>query len=235
MKLHCVWEHNGNDTLLYAQELPGAFARGASLEEAQEKMKREAVSYLHWCGLSVPEPVEPVVAQEKVSVLMIRDADSDVLFDTECAPLLPQEYRELKERVLRSAADFQRLYDAIPQKDVSDRPVRPTFYSKVPRTAQEMYDHTKCVNPYYFGEIGAEADAEGSILACRQRGFRALETMPEYLENRVICGSYDEEWSLRKVLRRFLWHDRIHARAMYRMAVRMFGKDAVPDPFCFEE
>ena len=133
------------------------------------------------------------------------------------------------------AADFQQLYDAVPQKDVSDRPVRPTFYSKVPRTAQEMYDHTKCVNPYYFGEIGAEADAEGSILACRQRGFQTLETMPDYLENRVICGSYDEEWSLRKVLRRFLWHDRIHARAMYRMAVRMFGKDAVPDPFCFEE
>lgn len=235
MKLHCVWEHNGNDTLLYAQELPGAFARGASPEEALEKMKKEAASYLRWCGKPVPETVEPVITQEKISVLMIRDADSDVLFDEEKAPLSAEEYTELKERVLRSAADFQRLYDAVPQKDVGDRPERPTFYSRVPRTAREMYEHTKCVNPYYFGEIGADTDAEGGILECRQRGFQALEALDGYLENRVICGSYDEEWSLRKVLRRFLWHDRIHAKAMYRMAVRMFGAEKIADPFCFGE
>lgn len=235
MKVHCVWEHNGGDTLLYAQELPGAFTRGASLEEALEKMKTEVISYLRWCGEPFPAAVEPVVAQEKVSVLMIRDADSDVLFDTERAPLTTEEYTRLKARVLRSAEDFQRLYESIPQKEISDRPVRPTFYNKAPRTAQEMYDHTKCVNSYYFGEIGVEADAEGSILHCRQRGFQALESTEDYLQNVVTVGSYEEEWSLRKVLRRFLWHDRIHARAMYRMAVRLFGAENVPDSFCFHD
>ena len=234
MKVHCVWEHNGSDTLLYAQELPGAFTRGASLEEALEKMKTEAAAYLCWCGETIPEIVEPVVVQEKISVLMIRDADSDVLFDTERVPLTTEEYTRLKARVLRSAEDFQRLYESIPQKEISDRPVRPTFYNKIPRTAQEMYDHTKCVNSYYFGEIGVEADTEGTILQCRQRGFQALEDAEDYLRNVVTVGSYEEEWSLRKVLRRFLWHDRIHARAMYRMAVRLFGSEAIPDLFCFQ-
>ncbi len=234
MKVHCVWEHNGSDTLLYAQELPGAFTRGASLEEALEKMKTEAAAYLRWCRETIPEIVEPVVVQEKISVLMIRDADSDVLFDTERVPLTTEEYTRLKERVLRSAEDFQRLYESIPQKEISDRPVCPTFYNKIPRTAQEMYDHTKCVNSYYFGEIGVEADTEGTILQCRQRGFQALEKTEDYLRNVVTVGSYEEEWSLRKVLRRFLWHDRIHARAMYRMAVRLFGSEAIPDLFCFQ-
>lgn len=55
------------------------------------------------------------------------------------------------------------------------------------------------------------------------------------LKNTVFRGSYDEEWSLRKVLRRFIWHDRIHAKAMYRMAVKTFGKDAIPDIFFFDE
>ena len=48
-------------------------------------------------------------------------------------------------------------------------------------------------------------------------------------------GSFDEEWSLRKVLRRFIWHDRIHGKAMYRMAVKTFGQDSVPDVFRFEK
>ncbi|MDE5597109.1 MAG: hypothetical protein K2J04_04695, partial [Lachnospiraceae bacterium] len=93
--------------------------------------------------------------------------------------------------------------------------------------------HTKNVNAYYFGEIGVEADNEGTILECRKKGFMLLEQMPDYLENKVYTGSYDELWSLRKVMRRFIWHDRIHARAMYRMAVRTFGENAVPDRFRF--
>lgn len=50
----------------------------------------------------------------------------------------------------------------------------------------------------------------------------------------VCVGSYGEEWSLRKVLRRFIWHDRIHAKAMYRMAIKTFGPDVVPNIFCFD-
>ena len=75
-------------------------------------------------------------------------------------------------------------------------PNRQTFYGQVLRTVFEMYEHTKNVNEYYFGEIGVE-------------------------------------WSLRKLLRRFIWHDRIHAKAMYRMAIKTFGVDAVPNIFQF--
>lgn len=48
-----------------------------------------------------------------------------------------------------------------------------------------------------------------------------------FLQNAVIEVSYGEDWSLRKVLRRFVLHDRIHARAMYRMAVKVFGAENV--------
>ena len=41
----CVWEHNGNDTMLYAVDYPGAFTRGTSLQEAVEKMKKEIPAY----------------------------------------------------------------------------------------------------------------------------------------------------------------------------------------------
>ena len=103
------------------------------------------------------------------------------------------------------------------------RSIRQTFYGPVPRTAREMYEHTKNVNAYYFGEIGVAADNVGDIVSCRRRGFDALEKQPDFLKNPVFDGSWDECWTLRKLLRRFIWHDRLHARAMERMKKRTFG------------
>ena len=134
---------------------------------------------------------------------------------------------------MKTANDFLTLYRAIPNKDKSVLPVRTTFYGEIPRTAREMYEHTKNVNAYYFREIGVQADNNGTIEECRNHGFELLEQKQNFLENKVYLGSYDEEWSLRKVLRRFIWHDRIHAKAMYRMALKTFGKDAVPNVFSF--
>ena len=96
-----------------------------------------------------------------------------------------------------------------------------------------MYVHTRSVNEYYFAESDVNADNEGTILDCRRYGFETRETQADYLTNPVIDGSYGELWTLRKVLRRFIWHDRIHARAMHRLAVSLWGEGAVLNPFCF--
>ena len=99
--------------------------------------------------------------------------------------------------------------------------------------ANEMYEHTKNVNTYYFAEIAVDADHDGNIYECRKRGFESLESNPDFLQNTVRKGNYGEDWSLRKVLRRFIWHDRIHARAMYRMAIKVFGAESIVNPFYF--
>ncbi len=234
MKIRCVWEHNGNDSILYADNFIGAFTRGVSKEAAIQKMPSEIKSYLKWAGKTVPDSFDSEIVQEKNSGLTISDADSDVLFDTEKKELNRTEYIELKSLALKSARDFFVLYNAIPDKDKSCLPKRTTFYGQVPRTASEMYEHTKNVNDYYFGEIGVPADHKGNIVECRERGFALLESQPDFLDNQVFYGSYEEEWSLRKVLRRFIWHDRIHAKAMYRMAVQTFGPDLVPNIFFFD-
>lgn len=233
MTINCVWEHNGNDTLLYAIDFIGAYTRGESLEIAKGKMSAEVASYLKWLGEDAPENIEIVIAEEKASDLAIKDADSDVLFESEKAPLTVEEYEMLKALALKSAKDFLTLYESIPDKSATASLARKTFYGQVPRTADEMYEHTKNVNEYYFAEIEIVADNCGTIYECRKRGFEALEAKPDFLQNAVFEGSYGEDWSLRKLLRRFIWHDRIHARAMYRMAVKVFGTENVTNPFCF--
>ena len=233
MTINCVWEHNGDDTLLYAVDYIGAYTRGESLEIAMSKMPQEIISYLKWLGEDTSDNIEVVITQEKDSELAIKDADSDVLFESEKAPLTADEYEKLKALALKSAKDFLALYDSIPDKSATAIAERKTFYGQVPRTADEMYMHTKNVNEYYFAEIEVDADNGGTIYECRKRGFEALEVKPDFLVNAVIEGSYGEDWSIRKVLRRFVWHDRIHAKAMYRMAVRLFGESAITNAFRF--
>lgn len=235
MKVKCAWEHNGDDTLLYAVNCPGAYARGWDKEQALRKMPGEIRSYLRWSGKPALEDIEVEVVQEKASGLRIADADSDIIFEEERGPLAWEEYCELKALALRSAEDFYALYASVPNKHDSCLPARNTFYGPVPRTAQEMYDHTKNVNSYYWGEIGVDVDNEGTIFQCRRRGFECLEQSDSFLRIPAVVGSYDEWWSIQKVLRRFIWHDRIHAKAMYRMAVRTFGKGAIENPFQFDE
>ena len=230
--MKCVWEHNGNDTLLYAVDYIGAYTRGENLEIAIAKMPHEISSYLKWLGEDTSDNMEVVIVGEKDSDLAIKDADSDVLFENEKAPLTADEYEKMKALALKSSKDFLALYESIPDKSATAIVERKTFYGTVPRSADEMYEHTRNVNEYYFAEIDIDADNSGNIYECRKRGFEILETKLDYLDNPVIEGSYGEDWSLRKVLRRFIWHDRIHARAMYRMAVKVFGAENIANPFC---
>ena len=233
MKIECVWEHNCSDSILYAENFIGAFTRGSSLEDAMLKMPEEIRRFQLWKGEAPTDNFEIEIVQDKESDLQVKDADSDVLFTTEKEPLSAEEYRYLKSVAMKSAEDFYALYESFPDKNRSANPVRKTFYGAVPRTAEEMYQHTKNVNAYYFSEIGVDADNEGTIISCRARGFDVLESISDFLSLSAVTGSYDELWSVRKVLRRFIWHDRIHAKAMYRMGVLTFGADVIPDLFRF--
>ena len=230
-----VWEHNGSDTLLWSVDNVGACTRGKTLDEAKIKTQKEITAYCVWMGKPICGDIEALVCEEKVSDLQISDADSYVIFESEKEPLTKDEYFALKALAMKSAHDFQTLYDSIPDKDKSVLLPRKTFYGEIPRTAHEMYEHTKNVNNYYFGEIGIETDNAGSISECRERGFALVESLPSFPENTVIVGSYGEAWSLRKVLRRFIWHDRIHAKAMLRAAKKTFPNADIADPFLFEK
>ena len=234
MKINCVWEHNGNDSILYASNFVGAFTRGTSKEEAMQKMPEEIRRFQLWLGKPPLDNYDVEIVQEKESDLQIRDADSDVLYITEKRPLTAEEYIYFKSLAMKSAEDFHALYSSFPDKNKSILPYRNSFYGSVPRTAEEMYQHTKNVNEYYFSEIGVAADNEGTILSCRMKGFELLESITGYLFLEPVTGSYGEEWSVRKVLRRFIWHDRIHAKAMYRMGKLTFGEEAIPDIFGFD-
>jgi len=234
MLIKLIDEYNYGGHLVHVENLVGAYVRGATLPSALQKLPAEVASYCRWIDMPLPDSIETQVVQQKLSDLQICDADSDVIFLTESAPLTSQRYAQLKALALKSAQDFLALYTSVPQKNAAASPPRKTFYGNAPHTAAEMYEHTKNVNSYYFGEIGVDVSNAPNIYECRLRGFELLEKRPDLLQNAATEGSYGEFWSVAKVCRRFVWHDRIHAKAMWRLAQKLCGADAVVNPFFFE-
>ena len=49
-KVGCVWEHNEEDSLLYAVEFPARLRAGATREAALQKMEREVRAFLGGAG-----------------------------------------------------------------------------------------------------------------------------------------------------------------------------------------
>lgn len=142
--------------------------------------------------------------------------------DTGQATIMRDGWKDAESRAQDSEDMFRR----------SERQFLRVFLT-ICNTTNNLGLNTKNVNTYYFAEIAVDADRDGNIYECRKRGFESLESNPDFLQNTVRKGSYGEDWSLRKVLRRFIWHDRIHARAMYRMAIKVFGAESIVNPFYF--
>lgn len=227
-------EYNDKGCLLWSLDCPGAFARGETREEAIAKLPADVEAFCRWAGWKLPDGAVKIIEKKYQPDLQVEDADSDLLLEHERQPLSRGEYEILRDLVMKSAADFDVLYAAVLNPDTPLGEARKTFYGDYPNTARAMYGHTNGVTDYYVGEMGAEVDNLPGFYENRLNGLNALEALPDFLNLPVIEGSYGELWSVRKVLRRFLWHDRIHARAMYRRARILWG-DRISDPFRFEK
>lgn len=232
--IKCIVEYNDKGYLIYLENYPGAYVRGKTKKEALKKIPDEIKSYSLWAfGESKKYNLSIEILEEMKSDLQINDADSDILFGSEGCPLSEGEYLDLRSLVLKSANDFKILYDSFPDKDFTNKVPHNTFYGKVPLTANEILVHTNNVTSYYLGEIGVQVNNNPNIYKNRVNGLKSIETLPDFLKNEVFKGSYNELWSLKKVMRRFIWHDRIHAKSMYRMGISVWGKDIISNPYYF--
>ena len=231
--MRAVLEYNEKGCLLWSLDCPGAFARGRSREEAAAKLSADVAAFCRWAGWPVPAGEVDMVQETYQPELRVEDADSDLLLPGEERPMTGEDYGSLRALVLRSARDLDALYASIPDPDAPLARPRETFYGEYPHTARKMFTHTNGVTAYYVGELGAEAETLPGCFENRLAGLSAVEELPGFLALPVMEGSYGELWSPRKALRRFLWHDRIHARAMYRRAKALWGEN-IADPFRFD-
>lgn len=233
--IEVIAEYNEKGAMLWADAYPGAYSRGETVANALEKFPKALSEYAAWAHgapLTLAES-DFVVTHAYQTGLRVDDADSDVLFPSERLPMDMTEYTQKKQLCIRSAQDFEKLFASIPQKDRSLRKSRRTFYGRIPCSAREMAEHTNNTLEYYAHAIGVPFENEGSLSENRKRLFRAIESTPDFLFPRVHTDTDGELWTLKKLMRRILWHDRIHAHALYRLAITFWQKERIANPFSF--
>lgn len=231
--MNAVLEYNDRGCMLFSADCPGAFARGRDRREAMAKLPGDVRSFCRWAGLPIPAPSLVKILEEVYQPeLQVEDADGNVLFSSERAPLTPEEYAPLRALVLKSAQCLDQLYAAIPDPEAPLGPERATFYGRCPNTARAMFDHVNNCTGYYIAGLGAECDILPGCCATRLGALAATEALPGFLDMSPHQAEDGELWTPRKLLRRFLWHDRIHARAMFRRGRANWGEQ-IPDPFGF--
>ncbi len=233
-------ETNGRGFQGFIVELPGAFVRGQAEQEALTKVQTEADSYLRWIG-SQPRPsLQTRVVQKHLCKLMVEDADCEILLDADRLPMTHQEVRELAELVKYSGLTFAELYDSAALKDwVDETRIRKTFYGQNKKTIREIFDHVKRTQYYYLSRTGVpftENEAE-PFMRIRDSNIETLASLYRENGNSKVYNVDNEEWTLKKILRRYIWHDRIHGKAIARILQKQMSLGLVgsySDPFGFE-
>ena len=213
-----AFETNGRGYMGFIVELPGAFIRGATEEEALMKVRREVTQYLKWLGREQKQDHQVQIVQRHRSSLQVEDADTEILLEADKGAISEDEFRGLYDLVWLSGETILRLYNGSPLKDwVDESRIRKTFYGDTPKTIQETFDHVKSTQYYYLSSMEITTGSEQDFKAIRKFCLKQLEVLYRKNNNLPISEMDNEMWTLKKVLRRFIWHDRIHSKAMTRM------------------
>jgi len=221
-------ETNSKGFLGFIIELPGAYVKGPTQIGAVSKTVMEAGSYLTWLGQENVRFPEPLIVQTHRSDLKIEDADCEILLDDDRRPMNEDEFGRLVELVRYSGLAFDKLYESTGLKDwVDEDRIRETFYGQNKKTIQEIFDHVKRTQYYYLSRTGVSftEDEHEPLMNIRDSCLGKLSGLFSEHGNSKVYDVANERWTLKKVLRRFIWHDRIHGKAITRILEkqRQFG------------
>jgi len=231
-------ETNGKGFIGFIVELPGAFVRGRTEEEALSKVGREIRAYMKWLGVEAKAGHGCRAVQRHRSGLMVEDADNEILLEADKGAAKDEEFRRLRDLVVYSGETFLRLYTNAGFKDwVDEARIRKTFWGESPKTIQEIFEHVRLTQYYYLSRTKVVfSEKEGEFLKIRRLCLTKIEELWKKFNNSLVFEVDNELWTLKKVLRRFIWHDRIHGKAMTRILEKQKQLgiiDTYEDIFCF--
>jgi hypothetical protein len=213
-------ETNGKGFMGFIIELPGSFVRGIEEQEIFSKVPAEAQSYLEWLESHSQVPEKVRVVQRHQCKSTVEDGDCEILLDTDQESAAPIEFTKLVELAKYSGQTFWSLCKTSELRDwVDPARKRSTFYGETPGTIVETYNHVNRTQYYYLSRTGIRFQEDSQFDFVRRRGYclDQIEKMFAKNGNSQLFEVDNEQWTLKKILRRFIWHDRIHGKAIVRI------------------
>ncbi|MCI1749245.1 MAG: hypothetical protein LKI24_15000 [Acidipropionibacterium sp.] len=226
--MEIVCETNGHGFMAWPVGYDGSFVRGATLELVRAKRDGELVAWAEWTkqpDVRVTDWHETI----KETGACVEDGDTEILLATDVDGYCDEaELRGVCAIAQHSAVQVDevraRCSDILDHVDPAMQ--RSTFYGDVFATVEGQYGHLINTQRYYLQCVGTDADVAGVPLSeSRQRVTTALiEFYAELGNSLIIDEESGEGWTIRKVIRRLIAHDRIHGKAMERMRCRLSAR-----------
>ncbi|HEU5200733.1 MAG TPA: type II toxin-antitoxin system HicB family antitoxin [Ktedonobacterales bacterium] len=207
-------------TLALILDLPGCFASGASRQEALEHLQQALTDYHAWLRLHddyTPEVHGPFVFETKEIFQITYDGEDEInsFFTPDAEPATDEDIEWAlalmgwqREDVLERVSSLSdETLDWKPEHDPDALSIR------------ELLDHIAQAEIWYMGRLDEKpprivvADLPGPTLErfqrVRQAAVMRVKTYPKEWRGKVFTH-LGEQWSLRKALRRAVWHERDH-------------------------
>jgi hypothetical protein len=237
-RISVALETNGRGFIGFIVQLQGAYVRGKTEEEALSKLDNEVRSYAKWLEVEPPVHYDIHVCQRHTCTLTVEDADSEILLDEDKSPISDHAFKELLELAAYSGETFYVLHRNTELEDwVDESRIRKTFYGETPTTIREIFEHVNGTQHYYLSRAQlSHREQTKDFLQARRNCLSILQDLFEEQQNNQLFRVDNEEWTLSKILRRFVWHDRIHGKAIVRIMQRQKQLGLIAgfeDPFHF--
>jgi len=226
-------------SMAHILDLPGCTAIGGTQEEALARLETAAEEYHLWLNshgdyaVGPEEPGELKVVEVVEGAAPLTPGDAAALFSPEREPLDDATFARSMRLMAYARADLTVLVNSLLEDD-QDRVADPKGI-----TIHSLLDHIANAEEWYISRLGAadhpyhvemnerfeEADIRVRLIAVREMAVRRLAVLtPEERTAVFTRAEYtdhpQEEWTARKVLRRFVEHEREHTAQITAMLER---------------
>lgn len=222
-----VVRHEGS-VHLWVLDLPGCIVAGGDVAEAEGKLGLAIAEHVGWLrayGESIESDGAWQIVETKNAVA------GDAAFESWRAAMEDAELASLVRRIGYARADLLASIDGVADEVLDWEPPRSAFatfdaWAPEVRTIRDVANHVFQFEPYYrdglrdgpaagIYERVSDPETEHALTVERLRSLSAEERSRVWRPLRP-GGSAPEEWTLRKVVRRMVAHDRAHAAEIWQ-------------------
>jgi predicted RNase H-like HicB family nuclease/uncharacterized damage-inducible protein DinB len=221
----CLEVASDGTCMAHVPELAGCFAVGSTREEALERLRRSITEYLTWLA-GHGETGAPSAETAEVEIELAEEVSTAgsyprepgeplAFFAADEEPLSHHDLQTALRLMERARSDLLEFLRGAPDELLHWRP-RPDEWS-----VAETLLHMAQAEASYIARLEEQSEPTPfpQLAAIRSWAYHRLGRLTEPELSRVTshCG---EKWSARKVLRRFLEHDREHTAYIHGLLAR---------------
>ncbi|MFQ6016336.1 MAG: DinB family protein, partial [Anaerolineae bacterium] len=207
--------HSGR-TMAHVLDLPGCMAQGGTPEEALKRVPAAIAEVLDWLrryGEAAPPEDEPIaveVAEHNVST--VREEGTIGFFDVERLPVTDEDIATFLRLINYSRRELLSLAEDLPTEALTWQPDEKSW------SIERILRHVASAEHWYltrlFGtgvlpRLKPTRTVWDRLQAVRALAVERLSNLSDEDRRKVVVRN-SERWSARKVMRRFLEHEREH-------------------------